>query len=91
MYVVCHQIVSDGVSSKLVKLQIFPGHAFYSFGVNALWSVNLLHHIGKQLMVPSLAVYTCVRSDGCFLFSVSSLSLALAYSKGGMHLSLDLA
>ena len=29
-YVVCHQVVSGGVSSQLVKLQIFPGHAFYS-------------------------------------------------------------
>jgi len=28
-YVVRHQVVSDGVSSKLVKLQIFPDHAFH--------------------------------------------------------------
>ena len=46
IYVVRHQVVSDGVSSQLVKLQIFPGHAFYSFGVYAQWSVNLPHQIG---------------------------------------------
>ena len=32
-YDVRHQVVSSGVSSQLVKL--FPGHAFYSFGVKS--------------------------------------------------------
>ena len=54
------------------------------------WSINLPQQIGKQLMVPSLAFYTCVRSTGWSLFSASPLSLAMTYSKGGKHLSLDL-
>jgi len=29
-YVVRHQVVSGGVSSQLVKMQIFPGHAFFT-------------------------------------------------------------
>ena len=41
------QVVSDGVSSQLVKLYIFPDHA--CFGVYAPWSVNLPHQIGKHL------------------------------------------
>ena len=77
IYVVCHRVVSDGVSSQLVKLQIFPGHAFHSFGVHAHWS-DIPHHMDKQLTV-SLAVYACVCSTGCLLFSVSPLSRALAY------------
>ena len=77
--------------SQLAKLHIFPGHAFYSFGINAPWSVNLLHQIDKHLTVPSLLFYSCVRSTGCFLFSISPLSLGLAYSIGGRHISLDLA
>ena len=44
-----------------------------------------------QSDVPSLAFYVFVRSTGCFMLSVSHLSLDLAYSKDGRHLSLDLA
>ena len=44
-----------------------------------------------QSDVPSLAFYVFVRSTGCFMLSVSQLSLDLAYSKDGRHLSLDLA
>ena len=58
--------------------------------LTVLESVNLPRQIGNRLTVPALGVYTCVRSTGCFLFSVSPLSLTLAYSEGGRHLSLDL-
>ena len=78
-----HKVISGGVPSQLVKMQIFPGHAFNSFGVYASWSVNLPHQIGKQLTVPSLVLYACVRSPGCFLFSVTPLSLALATEVNG--------
>ena len=53
-YVVRHHVVSDRVSSQLVKPQIFPGHVFYSFGIYAPWSVNLPHQMGQQLTVSSL-------------------------------------
>ena len=75
---------------QLVNLHIFPGHAFYIFGVYTPWSVNLPHQIGKQLTVPSLAVYAYALTVDCVLFSVSPLSLALAYLEGGSHHSLDL-
>jgi len=35
-------VVSDKVPSQLVKLQISLGHAFYSFGVYALWETGIL-------------------------------------------------
>ena len=46
----------------MAKLHIFPGHAVYSFGINAPWSVNLLHQIDKHLTVPSLLffIHVCV-------------------------------
>ena len=81
LYVWCsphHHTVSDWVSSQSVKLHIFSGHAFHSFGVFAHLS-DLLHHMYKQLTVPYLVCYACVRSDGCGPFSVSPLLLALTY------------